>query len=246
MKTPTPSARQAVLDAAAELQLGRSAFARTLVADDSNPYVRVLARDPGLNDQMMEQSARWQHLLSIRQPTTARDLRASLPNNRSCLAGGLSMTSLFDWHGTTPAARALLQREQPGVYYFAWAPLNLKVIDMAEVILQGPDENGLATVMAVRTPAMLRAAMTYWKAVLATAVPAWKSSDGRDGQFTARQRRVLELLSNDMTDQSIADLLGVSLRTVRYDVAGILETLGVTSRFAAGLHLGLSDGATSP
>lgn len=235
-----------MLDAAAELQLGRSAFARTLVADDSFPHVRVLARDPGLNDQMIEQSARWQHLLSIRQSTTARDLRASLPNNRSCLAAGLNMTSLFDWDGTTPAARALVQREQSGVYYFVWAPLNLKVIDMAEVILQGPDEDGHSTVMAVRTPAMLRAAMTYWKAVLATAVPAWNRSDGRDGQFTARQRRILELLSNDMTDQSIADLLGVSLRTVRYDVAGILETLGVTSRFAAGLHLGMGDGAASP
>lgn len=235
-----------MLDAAAELQLGRSAFARTLVAGDSGAHVRVLAREPGLNDQMIEQSARWQHLLSIRQSTTARNLRVSLPNNRSCLARGLNMTSLFDRDGTTPAARALLQREQRGVYYFVWAPLDLKVIDMAEVILQGPDENGLSTVMAVRTPAMLRAAMTYWKAVLATAEPAWISPDGRDRQFTTRQRRILELLSSDMTDQSIADLLGVSLRTVRYDVAGILETLGVTSRFAAGLHLGMSDGASSP
>lgn len=88
---------------------------------------------------------------------------------------------------------------------------------------------------------MLRAAMTYWKAVLATAEPAWTSPDRTVGQFTSRQRRILELLSHDMTDQSIADTLGVSLRTVRYDVAGILETLGVTSRFAAGLHLGMTE-----
>lgn len=239
--------RQAVLDAAAELQLCRSAIVRALTAGETVPHVRVVARDPGLNAQMMAESRRWRHLLSIRQATTGPEIRASLPNNRSCLAGGLKMTSLFDWDGTTPAAKALLQREPAGVYYYVWAPLNLKIIDMTEALLQGPTDNGYSTVIAVRTPAVLRAALHYWKAVLAMARPAWidpvdDTGDGV-GQFTNRQRRILELLSRDMTDQSIADTLSVSLRTVRYDVASILNALGVTSRFAAGLHLGITDRA---
>jgi DNA-binding CsgD family transcriptional regulator len=237
--------RQVVLDAAAELQLRRSAIVRALVAGESTPQVRVVAREPDLNAQLMAESRRWRHLLSIRQCTTGPEIRASLPNNRRCLAVGLNMTSLLDWDGTTPAARALLQREPAGVYYYVWAPLNLKIIDMTEALLQGPAENGCSTLIAVRTPAVLRAALNYWKAVLATARPAWiHSSDvmgSGAGQFTSRQRRILEMLSQDMTDQNIADALGVSLRTVRYDVAGILDALGVTSRFAAGLHLGMTE-----
>lgn len=210
-----------------------------LTTGDHSPGVRILARGPALNDQMMEQSRAWRHLLSVRDATTAPNLRASLPNNRTCVAEGLQMTSLFDWNGTTSAARTLLRREQPGIYYFSWAPTNVKVIDMAEVILQGPDDNGHPTVIAVRTPEIVRAALNYWKVVLALAEPAWGGTESVGPTFTPRQRRILSLLGSDMGDQAIADLLGVSLRTVRSDIARILDSLGVSSRFAAGLQLGL-------
>lgn len=242
MKTlPSSSVQQAVLDAALELMAGRVAFAEMLSAGEHNPHVRVLARAPGLNAQMVEESARWRHLLSIRNTTTAADLRVSLPNNRARIANGLKMTSVFDWNGTSSGARALLHREEARAYHFGWAPMNLKIIDMSEVLLQGPDRDGHATVMAISAAGMLDAAMKYWRSVLATGSPAWVGAGGENQQFTPRQRRVLELMGQDLADQSIANLLGVSLRTVRYDIADILECLGVASRFAAGLRLGVDE-----
>ena len=49
------------------------------------------------------------------------------------------------------------------------------------------------------------------------------------------------LPSDDSTHgfDNIAGALGISVRTVRSDIAGVLEVLGVQSRFAAGMRLRL-------
>lgn len=229
---------QEVLEAAAALQLRRAGVVAALEAGECPDGVRVVGRGPTLNDTMMAESRRWRHLLSVRQITTAADLRVSLPNNRRRLASGLRMTSLFDWSATTAAARAMLSQEASGVYFFTRAPMQLKVVDLREVFVQGPVSWGEPAVVAVTDPAVLDAAMRYWHLVQRDAAPAW-TEDGADG-FTPRQRRVLELMRQDLTDQGVADVLGISLRTVRYEVAAILATLGVQSRFSAGLSLGAS------
>lgn len=234
------SGYQEVLDAAALLQLRRSDVLAQLAAGDRPDHVRVVGHGPRLNEQMMRESRQWKHLLSVRQVTTVEDLRTSLPNNRATLASGLKMTSLFDWAATTPAARSLLAQETPGVYYFTRAPLQLKVLNLREVLLQGPESDGQQSVIAVADPTVLAAAMRYWHAVLKNAVPTWSEDDSADG-FSPRQRRILEMMRQDLTDQRIADVLGVSLRTVRYEVAAVMTTLGVRSRFSAGVCLGAAD-----
>lgn len=229
---------QQVLDAAAVLQLHRSRLVADMEEGRRLDGVRVVAEGPSLNEQMMRESRRWTHLLSVRHLTTAPDLRTSLPNNRRTLESGLKMTSLFDWNATTPAARALLAGEAPGVYYFTRAPLQLKVVDLREVLLQGPPSQGRPCVIAVSEPVMLNHAMRYWHAVFTDAVPAWHDEEDQAGGFTGRQRRILELLRQDLTDQAVASVLGVSVRTVRYEVADIMARLGVRSRFSAGVRLG--------
>lgn len=74
------------------------------------------------------------------------------------------------------------------------------------------------------------------EAVLASSFPAVEAGQGLD-HLTERQRRILALLAADVRDESIAAALGVSVRTVRADIAGVLNLLGVRSRFAAGLRV---------
>ena len=81
--------------------------------------------------------------------------------------------------------------------------------------------------------------MRYWHAVLKQAKPAW-SGDADAHGFSTRQQRILEMMRQDLTDQAIADVLGISLRTVRYEVAAVMERLGVRSRFSAGVAIGTS------
>ena len=53
------------------------------------------------------------------------------------------------------------------------------------------------------------------------------------GGLTAREREVLEWLSGGKRDRDIADLLGISHRTVHKHLQRIYEKLGVETRTAA-------------
>jgi DNA-binding CsgD family transcriptional regulator len=50
-----------------------------------------------------------------------------------------------------------------------------------------------------------------------------------------QRQRVLEALAAGLKDEAIARQQGVSVRTVRRHIAAIMEELGVTTRFAAGV-----------
>ncbi|MBO9625898.1 MAG: hypothetical protein J7484_05950 [Microbacterium sp.] len=236
---------QAVLDATARFQLHRT----ELLEDDldGRDDVRIF-REPGLNRSLMEDSHRWASLLSVRTGGTVEELRETLPNNRAVTAAGMSMISLFDWAGTTPAARALVKAEADASYRFTHAPMQMKIIDGAEVLLQGPYLETGRTVLAVRSPEILQAAMGYWRAVLKI---SWAAADGADvltldsrlsaSMFTERQLYIAELLGEGMTDQWIADALGVSIRTVRYEIKRLLDRAGAGTRFEAGMKLARLD-----
>ena len=54
--------------------------------------------------------------------------------------------------------------------------------------------------------------------------------------LTGREREVLRLLSQGLTDRQIADALFISPRTVNYHVTNLLAKLGLTSRTAAAAY----------
>jgi len=89
------------------------------------------------------------------------------------------------------------------------------------------------TALLIRAPAML-AMLAEWFDLLwidsATLIPG----NGNDSALTDGQRRVLELMAVD-GDEAIARRLNMSVTTVRRHVKTIYMTLGVGSRFAAGV-----------
>ncbi|MFC4785524.1 helix-turn-helix transcriptional regulator [Nocardioides sp. MAHUQ-72] len=230
--------RQAVLDAAAVLQVRRSETA-DLVSRGPVPGVEIVGSGPeDVNRWMLESSASWRELLSVRPAATATQLRLSLPMNRAKLEGGLRMTSIFSADGLELDARLLLANEALGDYRFSVAPVQMKIVDRAYVLLQGPVVDGESSVMAVSSGPCLDAAWRYWHASLDSSFPAIEGV-GTLGDLTPRQRQVVALLMNGVGDEAIAETLSVSVRTVRADVAALLAMLGVRSRFAAGARLQL-------
>lgn len=227
-------ARQAVLDAAALLQVRRTEVA-AMAARTEVPGVDVVGSNPEeVNRWIRRVAVGWRELLSVRPAATTTQLRVSLPQNRALLKAGLSMTSIFDADGLELDARLLLANETHGDYRFSVAPVQMKIVDRRQVLLQGP---GLS-VLAVSSGPCLEAAWRYWRVTLATSFPALEGV-GTLGELTARQRQVVALLMNGLTDEAIAETLEVSVRTVRADVAALLDMLGVRSRFAAGARLQL-------
>nr|WP_233226228.1 helix-turn-helix transcriptional regulator [Amycolatopsis sp. CA-126428] len=54
-------------------------------------------------------------------------------------------------------------------------------------------------------------------------------------ELSDRERQLLTLLTAGYTDESAAVRLGISVRTVRRLVSGIMNRLGARSRFQAGV-----------
>ncbi|WP_296601619.1 LuxR family transcriptional regulator [Nocardioides sp.] len=183
-----------------------------------------------------DEVTRWRELLTVRPAGTAGPLRSILPRNRELIANGLQMVSLWDWDGLKPEARRLLAGERVGRYLFGVGPVQMNLVDRRWVLLQGPMVEGEPTVMAVTDPACLAAAWRYWHAAVASSYPADEDEAVELEGLTTRQRQVAALLAVDIRDEAIAETLGVSVRTVRADVAQLMAALGVRSRFAAGVR----------
>jgi DNA-binding CsgD family transcriptional regulator/DNA-binding transcriptional ArsR family regulator len=237
-RSPIPEERrQAALDAAAVLQVRRSEIASMLARGEECGAEIVARGRRGTNDWLREDSRHWRELLSVRPAATVPHLRVSLPQNRQRVCDGLQMVSLFDYDGCDPEGRLLVTSERQGTYLFGVGPVQMKVVDRRYVLLQGPFADHESTVMAVTAPDCLAAAWRYWHAAVAASFPVEEGVPGGLSRLTGRQRQVVALLAVDTRDEAIAETLGVSVRTVRSDVAELMEALGVRSRFAAGVRV---------
>jgi DNA-binding CsgD family transcriptional regulator len=229
--------RQAALDAAAVLQLRRAELAAA-VAEGPVPGVEVVGHGPAeINRWTMTQCHRWRELLSVNSTGTPQHLRISLPNNRLAVGNGLRMISVFDHHGLSDAGRTLLAAEQHGTYLVGVGTLQMKIVDRRFVLLHGPTIDDEPTVMAVREPSCLAAAWAYWHRVMDSAHPVTDPPALAGAALSNRQHQIMALLSTDANDESIASALGVSVRTVRSDIAEVMRILGVRSRFSVGARL---------
>ncbi len=230
----TEDRRQAALDAAAVLQIRRSEIAAAL-GRGVPCGARVVARTPtGIQLWIRDEVRGWRDLLTVRPSGTLPHVRVSIPYNRELIGNGLRMVSLWDWDGLKPAARRLLAGERVGRYLFGVGPVQMNIVDRRLVLLQGPFLDGESTLMAVTAPDCLAAAWRYWHAAVASSYPADEDEADELEVLTPRQRQVAALLAVDTRDDAIAETLGVSVRTVRSDVAQLMGALGVRSRFAAG------------
>jgi len=234
--TDNNASRQPILDAVIALQGLRLAASTALAAANGQEVgeARIMARGQRVPAWMMRRTLTARHLLSTRPRTTAQQLRESIPVNNRCLHNGLSMVSIFDRDGTKPAARRILANETEGVYFLSYAPVQMRLVDHREVYLQGPLIGGEGSIMCLTSVRVLEAAHRYWQAVLHLAEPCRPESDLLPS-LSARQQQIMELLRQGMADARVAQMLGVSTRTVRYEVAAVMTELGARSRFAAGL-----------
>lgn len=91
-------------------------------------------------------------------------------------------------------------------------------------------------VVIVRMPSLVRAATELFEQIWADAVPLAGGADAAvSAGLTWRERQLILLLAVGATDETVAEELGLSVRTVRRSVARIMARLGARSRFQAGV-----------
>jgi DNA-binding CsgD family transcriptional regulator len=238
--TPAPpvpfSVREEILDLSSALQLRRRELVGRVEAGedvDAEVYGRGV---PEINARLAADGPGWREFRSLRPRISAPELRYTVPVTRATVARGLHVVSIFDRHGVDAAGEALLAGEDPAVFRFGVVPIQLKLVERTGVLLQGPWLEDEPTVLLVSDQRCLGAAWRYWNAVEAASYAPRSVVRGLDG-LTDRQCAIVGMLGDDVTDEGIAAALGVSVRTVRYDIAQVFEELGVRSRFAAGQRL---------
>jgi DNA-binding CsgD family transcriptional regulator len=110
-------------------------------------------------------------------------------------------------------------------------PMKMQLADESCVLLP-LTPTGTGGAMLVHAHPVVSALRQFFELLWERAVP-YGSVRGAPG-LTGRQRAVLSLLAQGLTDEAIAKQLSCSTKTVGREAAAIAARLGATSRFAAG------------
>ena len=137
-------------------------------------------------------------------------------------------------------------------------PMQLAVCDrrVAMLPLAAAPGQRIESVILIEPSTLLDALVDLFEAYWRRSTPLWGSQltrrtgrrraghrpDQRQGtgpadgvpDFSEADRELLHLLNAGLKDEAIARQLGVSMRTIRRKIAGLLDALAVTTRFQAG------------
>lgn len=117
-------------------------------------------------------------------------------------------------------------------------PMNMILADQDFALLPlDPENHGRGAILA-RGPALVRSYLALYEYCWHTAIPFGDMGSGEQGGdgLTEQQQAALGMLASGMKDEKIARSLGVSLRTVSRLLSEVMQELGASSRFEAGVR----------
>ncbi len=106
----------------------------------------------------------------------------------------------------------------------------IALVDLTGVLGRGEPET-----VRINNPALIRMTVSHFEQIWASAAPLTGPSAITINRFTDRQRRVLEMLADGLTDEQVSRELGLSSRSIRSEMACVRQLLGARSRFEAGM-----------
>ncbi|MDX6259791.1 MAG: hypothetical protein QOH84_1479 [Kribbellaceae bacterium] len=233
--------RQGVLDASLRLQVVRAARCDEWATGlSAQAEVYLFGRDLlSLRDWLREECASAAELIAVTsiRDQTVETFAPSHRANRELVRRGVRMTSFFDNSGGLSAVTDfIIAAAEDMPYHVACGPIQMKLFDGERVLVEGPvTGEGERSLMVMSGAEAVNAARQYLKAVRQTAVRARELRDPAV-ELTPRQHLIAAQLSAGCTDDEIAELLTISVRTVRYEVSRLLDVLAVKTRFAAGVR----------
>ncbi|MFD9604466.1 DNA-binding response regulator [Streptomyces sp. NPDC059970] len=112
------------------------------------------------------------------------------------------------------------------------------IVDRRFAILAGLNTPGGREYTLTTAPTLVGSVYALFEAAWETATDLQAFLRGEHPQLDAESRTVLRALGSGATDETAARELGMSLRTYRRRVAGLLDALDAGSRFQAGVRAG--------
>jgi DNA-binding CsgD family transcriptional regulator/sugar-specific transcriptional regulator TrmB len=167
-------------------------------------------------------------------------LAASRPLDSDALSRSISVLTLYQDS----------VRNDPATYAYArWltdmggevrtAPLlppRMLVFDRRIALVPIDPDNTRAGAICTTEPGIVASLVSIYQQAWDIAVPlgAWSEQDSRTG-LTPEEQEMLRMIAKGLTDEAAGRRLGLSPRTVRRKISGMMERLGASSRFEAGV-----------
>jgi DNA-binding CsgD family transcriptional regulator/sugar-specific transcriptional regulator TrmB len=167
-------------------------------------------------------------------------LDASRPLDEDAMARGISLLTLY---------QESVRNDQATYAYARWRtergvqvrtapilPPRMLIFDRCVAVVPLDPADTKLGALCTREPAIVTTLVAIYEQAWHTAVPLGTLADpDTDTGLTPLDRDLLTLLAGGMTDDAAGHRLGVSGRTVRRQMAALMERLGAASRFEAGL-----------
>lgn len=202
--------------------------------------VETLVGVDRIRDRLAELSRHIEHEIMAFVPDApdAQNIAAAKPLDAETLDRGIRMRTLY------PES---LRNAPAGTEYAHWlasrggevrttpdVPVRMTILDRRIAILPVHGENSGHSAVLLTGDGTLTALCTLFDLAWDRADRLGSARERDQRGLTSQERETLRLLEHGHTDEVISKRLGVSTRTTRRTVAGIMETLGARSRFQAG------------
>ncbi|WP_328537480.1 helix-turn-helix transcriptional regulator [Streptomyces sp. NBC_00344] len=169
---------------------------------------------------------------------TGESLEAARPLDEDVLARGVRVRNLY-----LDSAR----NDPPTVDYAHWLvseggqarttphlPLRMVIYDRQYAVLPTDPEAADAGAIVLESPGVVAALQSLFEQTWRRSTPFDREPRRDEEGLSERERALLILLAEGDTDETVANKLAVSVRTVRRITAELLKRLGARSRFQAG------------
>jgi len=167
-------------------------------------------------------------------------LEASRPLDEVALGRGVRMCAVYQESvRNDPATLAYAQwtTEHGGeVRTSPVLPARVLIFDRTTALVPIDPDNSRLGALCTTSPGMVATLVALFEQTWEMAVPLGTTrGQATESGITQGERELLRLLASGMTDEAAGKRLGVSMRTVRRQMAALMERLQATSRFEAGL-----------
>lgn len=143
--------------------------------------------------------------------------------------------SAFKRESCAPMARASTALPESSARVSSVVPARLVIRDGEEsLIFSAADRSSEVLGVRIHSPWFAALLKDTFEAIWGSALPLPTDRVASSPLLSSEEQEILRLLATGLTDESIARLLGVSLRTVQRKVQAIQRSFGATSRFQLG------------
>ncbi len=216
-------------------------FSTATATTARNDSIEVVEDVPTITSYLADLCRTVRDELLIAQPTrriSAKSLVEGVPQDLEMLARGVIRKNLYVASNRVSAAvrNAVAECEEAGAEYrtIAAIPLRIMCFDGTTALVSRSSRRSDRAAIIIRDPDIVQVLRTIYLTVWESAEPFAAPESTAPA---AADVALVNALAHGLTDEQVARRLGISVRTCGRHIRALMDAIGATSRFQAGVML---------